>query len=202
MEIKDSGQRREFGGPDGPVRDCSEHKGRFDLMPLNVVAKMLDDGFVGCIANFQASGSTIYLYEALDCIREEFFGDDEATMMLEVAKHFEDGCKKYGERNWEKGSGIPTFSYVDSMLRHYFKAWAGWEDEPHARAIVWNLMCCIHTVDHIQSEHPPEGEHNEVVCDKCGSTLNKGNKGYYFQKDGKIQKMCESCYKDLNARLP
>ena len=68
MEIKDSGQRREFGGPDGPVRDCSEHKGRFDLMPLNVVSQMLDDGFVGCIANFQASGSTVYLYEALDCI--------------------------------------------------------------------------------------------------------------------------------------
>ena len=67
----------------------------------------------------------------------------DGTMLLEVSKHFEEGCKKYGERNWEKG--IPLHCYIDSGVRHLLKYMAYWTDEPHDRAFVWNMLCCIHT---------------------------------------------------------
>ena len=67
-------------------------------------------------------------------------------MLLEVAKHFEEGAKKYGENNWQKG--IPPKCYIDSAVRHYLKWLRGDKDEPHDRAFVWNLMCCIWEVDY------------------------------------------------------
>ncbi|HUS51203.1 MAG TPA: dATP/dGTP diphosphohydrolase domain-containing protein, partial [Candidatus Paceibacterota bacterium] len=33
-----------------------------------------------------------------------------------LAKHYENGAKKYGDRNWEKGQ--PLSRYLDSALRH------------------------------------------------------------------------------------
>lgn len=68
------------------------------------------------------------------------------TMILEVAKHFEEGAKKYGEHNWQKG--IPVKCYIDSAIRHYLKWHRGDQDEPHDRAFVWNLLCCIWEVDY------------------------------------------------------
>lgn len=62
-----------------------------------------------------------------------------ATAMMDVAKHFEDGAKKYSDNNWRKG--IPTWCYFDSASRHLMKYVLGWDDEPHDRAILWNLMC-------------------------------------------------------------
>ena len=67
-------------------------------------------------------------------------------MILEVAKHFEEGAKKYGESNWQKG--IPVHCYIDSAIRHYLKWLRGDTDEPHDRAFCWNLMCCIWEVDY------------------------------------------------------
>jgi hypothetical protein len=61
--------------------------------------------------------------------------------LLRLAKHFENGAKKYGERNWEKG--IPISSFIDSALRHIFKFMAGQEDEDHLCAAAWNLVCAM-----------------------------------------------------------
>lgn len=69
---------------------------------------------------------------------------DTYTMILEVSKHFEEGCKKYGERNWEKG--IPAHCYIDSAIRHYLKYLREDKDERHDRAFVWNLVCLLWTV--------------------------------------------------------
>jgi hypothetical protein len=71
---------------------------------------------------------------------------DYYTLMLEVAKHFEEGCKKYGDNNWQKG--IPTHCYIDSAVRHYLKYLRGDKDEPHDRAFCWNILCCIWTCIH------------------------------------------------------
>jgi hypothetical protein len=68
-------------------------------------------------------------------------------MLLEVAKHFEDGAKKYGENNWQKG--IPVRCYIDSAVRHYMKYSRGDTDEPHDRAFCWNLLCAIWTCKHM-----------------------------------------------------
>ncbi len=146
--IKDSGSRREF--ETGAVRDIQEGKGRCDLMPLDMAASVLcDDHVLKHIAQFQLSGDTLSLYNALCTAWADddihMFGDAH-TMLLEVAKHFEEGAKKYGEYNWQKG--IPTHCYIDSAVRHYLKYLRGDTDEPHDRAFVWNILCCIWTCKH------------------------------------------------------
>ena len=142
--IKDSGDRREYAT--GAVRDMAEGKGRCDLLPLDVAAMILQNGRVlRLIAEFQRSEDTRFLYEALDIFRQNREWDD-ATMLLEVAKHMEEGAKKYGERNWEKG--LPVSCFIDSAVRHYLKWRRGDNDEPHDRAFCWNMMCCIWTIMH------------------------------------------------------
>lgn len=63
--------------------------------------------------------------------------------LLRLARHFEEGCLKYGDRNWEKG--IPCSSFLDSALRHLFKYMAGEKDEAHEVAALWNIICLIET---------------------------------------------------------
>jgi hypothetical protein len=143
--IKDSGIRREFES--GAVRDIQEGKGRCDLLPLDVVAEVLDPIYRAVFSQidaFQHSGDVRYLITAIKWFASSYF-DEEYTMILEVSKHFEDGAKKYGESNWQKG--IPVNCYLDSAIRHYLKYRRGDNDEDHARAFVWNLMCCIWEVD-------------------------------------------------------
>lgn len=63
--------------------------------------------------------------------------------ILRLARHFEMGAKKYGDRNWEKG--IPINSFIDSAIRHIMKYMAGQEEEDHLVAAAWNLMCAMET---------------------------------------------------------
>ena len=62
--------------------------------------------------------------------------------IMEVAKHCENGSKKYGEHNAD-GYGIPTHSFADSALRHMAKYLDGWEDENHIVAAAWNVLMLI-----------------------------------------------------------
>lgn len=158
--IKDSGNRREFSS--GAVRDMQEGKGRCDLMPLEVVARFLDlyhspaaAAPIVSIAQFHNDGdmcNTKYLYDSMYtfCMNAGY-NLSHSTMFLEVAKHFEEGAKKYGENNWQKG--IPVNCYIDSAVRHYLKWLRGDKDEPHDRAFVWNLMCCIWEVDYREKDN-------------------------------------------------
>lgn len=136
--IKDSGERRQFDT--GAVRDIQEGKGRCDLLPLWVVGNLLSNPTFAQINNFTKTADVRYLYDALT---SHGIFHDLYTMILEVSKHFEEGAKKYGECNWQKG--IPTHCYIDSAVRHYLKWLRGDDDEPHDRAFCWNIMCCIWT---------------------------------------------------------
>ena len=114
MEIKDSGNRREFNS--GAVRDMSEGKGRMDLLPWAAV--------------------------------------------MEIAKHCENGAKKYGEHNVDKG--IPTHSLCDSAARHLAKYLDGWDDEPHLLAAAWNLLWAIQMeIKHPEMVDTPFVQNNE-----------------------------------------
>lgn len=62
--------------------------------------------------------------------------------IMEVAKHCENGSKKYGEHNAD-GYGIPTHSFADSALRHMAKYLDGWTDENHIVAAAWNVLMLI-----------------------------------------------------------
>lgn len=146
--IQDSGERRSFDT--GAVRDITTGKGRCDLMPLNVVARVLEprtgDYILRAIGKFLETQETKCLYAAISNFCNAAYEGNLETLILELAKHFEDGAEKYGENNWQKG--IPAKCYMDSALRHYLKWHKGDTDEPHDRAFVWNLVCCIWEVDY------------------------------------------------------
>ena len=146
-KILDSGDRHEFDT--GAVRDMREGKGRCDLMPGGVIATLLkryrNDNVIPFLAIFMEDNQTAHLYVALEEFAQIAYMGSVDTMILEVSKHFEDGARKYGEHNWQKG--IPPQCYIDSAIRHYLKWRRGDQDEPHDRAFVWNLLCCIWEVD-------------------------------------------------------
>lgn len=68
--------------------------------------------------------------------------------IMEVSKHSENGCKKYGEHNVDLG--IKTSSLCDSASRHLAKYFDGWDDEPHLLAAAWNLLWAIQ----MELKHP------------------------------------------------
>lgn len=152
-KILDSGNRTEFES--GAVRDIQQGKGRFDLMPLDIMADIfaieladeseessLDD-VLHSISEFRRTGCGRWLCFAI-VHYSQAVQVDLPTLMLDVAQHFENGALKYGERNWEKG--IPVSRYIDSALRHLMKDCACEVDEDHEAAFVWNLMCCAWTI--------------------------------------------------------
>lgn len=71
-----------------------------------------------------------------------------------LAKHYENGAKKYGDRNWEKGQ--PISRYFDSALRHLFNALENKEDEDHLTACIWNVIAIIETKNRIENGELPE----------------------------------------------
>lgn len=67
--------------------------------------------------------------------------------LLALSKHFENGAKKYGDRNWEVGQ--PLSWYVDSGGRHLLRWCVGDDDEDHLIANIWNLVCMYETIARI-----------------------------------------------------
>ena len=69
-------------------------------------------------------------------------------VLIRLARHYEAGSLKYGDRNWEKG--IPCHSYADSAMRLIVKYMDGWKDEDHLIAAIWNLCGLAWT----EEKHP------------------------------------------------
>ncbi len=79
--------------------------------------------------------------------------------LARLSRHFEEGCKKYGERNWE--SGQPLTRYWRSAQRHMWKFLGGAVDEDHLVATAWNIMCLMDTEERIKRGLLP-GELNDL----------------------------------------
>jgi hypothetical protein len=141
MEIKDSGTRREFES--GAVRDIAEGKGRCDLLPLGIIGNMTHHLVLVKIDDYIRVGDLYNLFEAISLFVESVYSNNVYTALLELSKHYEEGSKKYSDRNWEKG--IPLHCFIDSGVRHYLKYMRGDEDEPHDRAFLWNMFGAIWT---------------------------------------------------------
>ena len=151
-EVKDSGERREFGT--GSVRDRSAGKGRFDLIP----------------------------YEPL----------------RRLAVHYENGARKYGDRNWEKGQ--PLSAYLDSAGRHWGKLLAGKTDEDHASALSWNAFGYVYTLERINQGTLPHDLDDLQHCDSC-----RGAKPYQktaFPKTPKAGEVIAVGEVHINATTP
>ena len=180
-ELKDSGARREFAS--GAVRDIAEGKGRCDLLPLDIVAELLNmyridkenpnelhdiEGDVHEILTsiniFIRTGKDREIYNAIGYFIEISGFKTIPNAMMEVSKHYEDGARKYAERNWEKG--ISCHCYVDSGVRHLLKWLDGWDDEPHDRAFIWNMLGLLWTV-----KHKPECNDLPYNDEKYNSTV-------------------------------
>jgi hypothetical protein len=153
--LKDSGERREFAT--GAVRDASAGKGRCDLIPLDIAEDIINYsyeagevtpiGFMFFVETYIRTGEPHALCMAFlkFCAHR---GWDVNTAFLEVSKHYEAGALKYADRNWEKG--IPLHCYIDSAIRHYFKWRRRDDDEPHDRAVLWNLIGALWTAHHME----------------------------------------------------
>ena len=63
--------------------------------------------------------------------------------LTRLARHYENGAVKYGDRNWEKGQ--PLARYLDSMIRHAYKFLGGSREEDHLAAVAWNALAYIET---------------------------------------------------------
>lgn len=193
--IKDSGERREFevnGVKTGGVRDVSDGKGRCDLMPLDVIASDMHNLVLTGIANYLHTKAAIYLHGVLGYFCDQAYNGCKATMYLELAKHFEEGAKKYGEHNWQKG--LPLHCYIDSALRHYLKWLREDNDEPHDRAFVWNIVCCMWTAKHL-----PEMD-DLVPAVTCTLDEIKVELGLDGETEQKVRR--KTYLEDLLERLP
>lgn len=170
--IQDSGARHEFES--GAVRDIQEGKGRCDLLPLKTVADIYfyttdsqdENHAISVFQNldtFYRIGNKEELVSALTAFCAQR-GWDLPSCLLEVAKHYEEGCEKYGERNWEKG--IPCHCYLDSAVRHYLKYLRGDNDERHDRAFVWNILGLMWTLDNKPELNDLQKKDYTEYCDR------------------------------------
>lgn len=152
-KIKDSGKRTEF--ETGAIREIDEvEKGRCDLIYNKGWTDVVKDNFYIVIEEFVRTGERRYVVAAIQAAVCKAF-DKFEDAYLEVAKHYAEGAKKYADRNMEKG--LPWHSCVDSALRHYTKWRRGDDDEPHARAVIWNLLTLLYMIDN-------KPELNDLPC--------------------------------------
>lgn len=70
-----------------------------------------------------------------------------------LAVHYENGAKKYGDRNWEKG--IPLARFLDSALRHLNTFRDGDRSEDHLSAVLWNVVGFLHTEREVREGRLP-----------------------------------------------
>ena len=203
-ELKDSGARREFAS--GAVRDIAEGKGRCDLPPLDIVGELIYFNKIHCgipdnyeheiavseilsrIDFFIRKGDTGLIYESIILFIKNGGFKTIPMAMIEVSKHYEDGARKYAERNWEKG--ISCHCYVDSGVRHLLKWLDGWNDEPHDRAFIWNMLGLLWTVKHrpecndlpYVEKLSKQNNDNDLILVE----VNNGNKIYRNAKTGEF----------------
>jgi len=58
--------------------------------------------------------------------------------ILRLSVHYENGAKKYGRMNYQKG--IPVSAFIDSAVRHLAKYQSGADDEDHLSAAAFNVL--------------------------------------------------------------
>lgn len=102
-----------------------------------------------------------------------------------LAKHYENGARKYSERNWEKGQ--PLARYLDSAKRHLNKFHEGYRDEDHLAAAAWNVFSLIHTQEMIRRGVLPKELDDlpgYVVVDPLDQFDKPSSRYKYFQESG------------------
>ena len=140
--MKDNGTREEQA-PGGALREAQAGKGRFDLLPCEVWVAIDAPSEVRTLF---AIGYRIRMafergdrFALCDIIRDLLPAYSD---MEELARWYEAGAAKYGDRNWEKG--LVRWQVESSALRHAAKWAYGMTDEPHKIALAWNLAAWLY----------------------------------------------------------
>lgn len=89
-----------------------------------------------------------------------------------LAKWYEEGAVKYGDRNWEKGLSVKDC--INRMIRHSLKAGNGWTDEDHLAAVMWNAAAAIT----MMQRRPDCNDHIFKDVLKTATDEDKKNNGY------------------------
>lgn len=176
-KIKKTGTEKNYGGA---TRCSKEGKGRYDLIPEDVIIKCFERYHEESYVMFPKALAFKYALigdyiNAVTFITQskyhDYDGDDDkrsvmcefTNMVRDLAIHFQKGAEMYGERNCEKG--IPLWSFRDSGIRHLIQYINGETDEPHYISAIWNFVMAEWTKIH----HPER-------CDKAGLSLNDNDK--------------------------
>lgn len=179
-ELKVDGKENTFEG--GAIR-YSKNKGRFDLIPTNVLRCIIDtiekqpdtltvevsvkellkyislNDYVNAILQI----SCLYngaCYNNTQMTSKSFKTNKTHTMkcfvmsLKDLAIHFQKGAEKYGERNCEKG--IPLWSFIDSGFRHTCQFILCETDEPHYVSAIWNFWMAQWTIMKNPLQYMPE----------------------------------------------
>ena len=134
------------------------HIQQVDIVPdINAVSEVINEEnarwvFIEAISRFTRTHDTIHLVDAIIAAKlslKEYKDTTFEYMFMDVSMLYEAGAIKYEANNWRKG--MPLTCYLDSGMRHYFKARTGIDDEPHYRGPIWNLLCAIWTAENIDN---------------------------------------------------
>lgn len=74
--------------------------------------------------------------------------------LTRLAKHYENGAKKYADRNWQKG--MPLSRFIDSSFRHLIQFMMNERSEDHLAAIAWNILGYMHIEEEIRKGTLPD----------------------------------------------
>lgn len=109
------------------------------------------------------------------------------SAIIELSKHCENGARKYGEHNVDKG--IPQHSLCDSAMRHMVKYMRGDNDEDHLVAAAWNIMWALNQ----RVEHP---ELNDLTWNKTVTVdlTKQGESGIDYHPFEQTISNCRSPY--------
>ena len=187
-EIKDSGKRQNFDT--GSKRDTDEGKGNPHLIAGETFIRVKDyrktkgsayerkdfknkctkyrvsSAIEDCLWNYtklveSREDNLWYIYEAIDltCILIALDEDkDYYSAYTRLAIHYQNGAKKYDANNWRLGQ--PVSRYFDSANRHLWKLLAGYKDEDHYAALLWNLVAIVQTKIDVDRKILPESLNN------------------------------------------
>lgn len=158
---KDSGGRRET--ETGSKRDSRVGKGRFDLIPWDILEALWLHRCVNFEHPFRhmnwnnAEGfnpSNLFWSLAMLLLKEADPSSEERSKeaifsyaLIRIAGLYERGAVKYGDDNWKKGQ--PPSWYEDSCKRHVCLYLSGHRDEDHGAAAMWNIVGYLWTKDNV-----------------------------------------------------
>jgi hypothetical protein len=98
--------------------------------------------------------------------------------LTRVAELLARGADKYGDRNWEKGTGAEELRRaLSSANRHFIQWMAGETDEDHAAAVFFNLLQAETLKFKMRSHIATEGTSNDEGSTGQGSPRAEGSAG-------------------------